>query len=81
MNEGGEVLTAGELCAALRQLPQELPVLLCIDRDVTVRNAVNERVDGRLEDSFAVEVLDLSETFSLGKGWHTAVCLFAERDI
>ncbi len=74
-------MTAGELCAALSRLPQALPVVLHIDRDVTVRNAVNERIDGHLEGVYGIAVLDLTETFSLGKGWHTAVCLVADGEV
>lgn len=71
-------MTAGELCDTLRGLPRNLPVFLRVDRDVTVRNAVNDCIDGHLEDDFEVAVVDMEKTFSLGKGWHTAVFLVAE---
>ena len=71
-------LTVGNLCDMLKELPHELPVLMCARCEVSVRNAVNDRVDGTLDTTFQVGVVDLSETFSLGKGWHTAVLLVAE---
>lgn len=74
-------LTVGELCDALKELPRGLPVLLHVRREVTVKNAVNDRVDGTLDAAFRVGVVDLSEMFSLGKGWHTAVSLVADGEV
>lgn len=74
-------MTTGELCEMLQTLPRNLPVLLQLDCDVTVRNAVNDRVCGHLETAFDVALLDLDETFSLGSGWHTAAFLIADREV
>lgn len=73
-------MTAGELCDALKGLPRGLPVLLQIRGEVTVRNRVNDRIDGCLDTLFYTATVDLAEHFSLGKGWHTAVLLVADKE-
>lgn len=74
-------MTAGELCEVLKELPPKLPVLLQVNRVVTVKNTVNDRIDGELDASFCIAGVDLSERFSLGKGWHTAVFLLADQEV
>ncbi|MBP3382001.1 MAG: hypothetical protein J6L00_05075 [Clostridia bacterium] len=74
-------MTAGELNDVLKELPRGLPVLLQVRRDVTVKNAVNDRIDGTLDAAFHIETVDLDEMFSLGKGWHTAIFLVADGEV
>ena len=74
-------MTTGELCEILQALPPKLPVLLQVDGKVTVKNAVNDSVDGELDASFGIADIDLAKRFSLGKGWHSAVFLIADEEM
>ncbi len=64
----------------LKDLPPKLPVLLQVNREVTVKNTVKDCIQGDLDASFHIADVDLSELFSLGRGWHTAVFLIADNE-
>lgn len=74
-------MTVGELCDALQVLPRRLPVVLQIRCDTSVINAVNERVEGEIDAAFYLMTVDIAETYSQGRGWHTATFLVANEEI